>query len=296
MSGRRLPNLKDLLAFDATARAGSFTQAAQALNVQQPAVSRRVAELEAWLGLPLFERGGPTLSLTPAGHRLRLAVTEGLDCMEDCIATLQRRRGQRLVGIDASVVFAACWLVPRLAALQAATEPVEVQMTARYVNLPRGGSDTDIVVYFREAGQEIAGQAPVFLEELIPVCAPDYAAKQTITLESLSDQRLLVLDEPPHLQDWGRLLTPLGLPPPPQGQQTPINNFLVYLKAMQTGQGIGLAWRHLVAEQLDSGLLIQPLDISYRSDRGYYAYLTRRAEQDPDARAVFDWLVTQQEA
>ena len=79
---RNLPNLHDLLAFDTAARAQSFTRAAELLNVQQPAVSRRVAQLEAWFGTPLFHRRGSNLSLTTAGERLRKATKSGLDAID----------------------------------------------------------------------------------------------------------------------------------------------------------------------------------------------------------------------
>ena len=55
---------KLLLAFEAVARHGSFSRAAQQLNVQQPAMSRRVAALETLLGTRLLHRTRPVLSLT----------------------------------------------------------------------------------------------------------------------------------------------------------------------------------------------------------------------------------------
>ncbi|MBZ0302732.1 MAG: LysR family transcriptional regulator [Anaerolineae bacterium] len=61
--------LGQIEAFERTAREGSFTRAAEVLNLTQPAVSTRIATLEAELGGPLFERGGRQLQLTPLGQR-----------------------------------------------------------------------------------------------------------------------------------------------------------------------------------------------------------------------------------
>lgn len=62
-------NWSDLRVFLAVARLGSLRQAAQMLGVTQPTVARRIQELEADLGLPLFERARD-------GHRLTVAGTE----------------------------------------------------------------------------------------------------------------------------------------------------------------------------------------------------------------------------
>ena len=63
-------NLNDLRVFEAVASAGSMTTAARQLRVTQPAVSKRLAELEADLGMPLFDRVPRGVRLTPAGQTL----------------------------------------------------------------------------------------------------------------------------------------------------------------------------------------------------------------------------------
>ena len=59
-----------LRAFSAVAREGSFSRAARALYVSQPAVSKHVASLEAELGTQLVVRGRGVPTLTPAGEVL----------------------------------------------------------------------------------------------------------------------------------------------------------------------------------------------------------------------------------
>lgn len=61
------PRLK---AFAALAREGSFSRAAEALYVSQPAVSKHIASLERELGTPLATRGARAATLTPAGQVL----------------------------------------------------------------------------------------------------------------------------------------------------------------------------------------------------------------------------------
>ncbi len=60
--------LSQIEAFSRTVHEGSFTRAAESLNLTQPAVSARIAMLEAELGGTLFERRGRQLQLTPLGQ------------------------------------------------------------------------------------------------------------------------------------------------------------------------------------------------------------------------------------
>lgn len=66
---RNLPPLTSLLAFEAAARLGSFSDAARELNVTREAVSRQIRALEAHLGISLFARGANATQFQPAGQR-----------------------------------------------------------------------------------------------------------------------------------------------------------------------------------------------------------------------------------
>lgn len=63
-------DLHNLRAFRAIAETGSFSAAAARLHLSQPAVSKRIALLEAHLGTPLFDRVGRRVLLTEAGSAL----------------------------------------------------------------------------------------------------------------------------------------------------------------------------------------------------------------------------------
>mgnify|MGYP000103169633 CR=1 FL=1 len=75
-------SLKQLRAFCAVARAGSMTDAARELFLSQSAVSLQVKALEEQMGVELFERRGPNISLTPDGRKLMdmaRPLVEGID-------------------------------------------------------------------------------------------------------------------------------------------------------------------------------------------------------------------------
>ncbi len=70
----RLPPMQALRAFEATAREGSLTRAAESLNLTHGAISHQIKSLEADLGLRLTERHGRGIRLTDEGERFASRV------------------------------------------------------------------------------------------------------------------------------------------------------------------------------------------------------------------------------
>lgn len=101
-------NLPQLRAFDAVARYGSFSAAAQALGVSQPAVTQQIKLFEEALGSRLFRRGASGIALTAQGAdllpRVRQAVLMLDDLGERVGAGRSLRRGFLTVGICAPFI------------------------------------------------------------------------------------------------------------------------------------------------------------------------------------------------
>jgi LysR family glycine cleavage system transcriptional activator len=113
MSGA-LP-LLGLRAFVEIGRAGSMNDAARRLGVTSGAVGQQVKQLEARLGLTLFERRNPEIRLTAAGRGLFSGVAEPFARIEDEVEAIQDRRcGRPSLTVSTTGSFAATWLVPRL--------------------------------------------------------------------------------------------------------------------------------------------------------------------------------------
>lgn len=75
-------NFRVLKAFLAVSRTDNITRAAQQLHISQPALSRRIAELEEDVGAPLFERTNRSLTLTDRGMRFEAHAREMLEVYE----------------------------------------------------------------------------------------------------------------------------------------------------------------------------------------------------------------------
>ena len=85
-------SVDDLVAFLAVARQQSFTRAAAALGVSQPALSQTVRALEQRLGVRLLIRTTRSVSTTEAGERLLHAIGPHFDGIQDGLAALSELR------------------------------------------------------------------------------------------------------------------------------------------------------------------------------------------------------------
>jgi LysR family transcriptional regulator, low CO2-responsive transcriptional regulator len=106
--------LHQLKVFEATARHGSFTRAAEELYLTQPTVSIQVKQLTKAVGLPLFEQIGKRLYLTQAGQKLLETcqeIFEGLDQFEMSVADI---KGMKQGQLRLAVITTAKYFTPRL--------------------------------------------------------------------------------------------------------------------------------------------------------------------------------------
>src|SRR5215467_434811 len=89
LPARKLPPLSAIRAFEAAARHGSFTKAAEELGMTQAAVSYQVKLLEDRVGAPLFLRQPRRVVLSEAGKRLAPAVAEAFQRLNAAFASLR---------------------------------------------------------------------------------------------------------------------------------------------------------------------------------------------------------------
>lgn len=123
-------NLRQLSLFLELTRCGSFSDAARARGISQPALSRTIQQLEAAIGQRLFDRTTRNVSLTPTGRALRpiaeRLVSEFDGDLGELARFVQGRRGH--IAVAALPSIAAVLLPPTIAAYQEETPDVEVSI------------------------------------------------------------------------------------------------------------------------------------------------------------------------
>ncbi|TAM89481.1 LysR family transcriptional regulator [bacterium] len=100
-------DLQQVRCFNAVYESGSFTAAAEALGITQPAVSHHIRRLELQLGASVFERTGKRVLLTPLGRRI-------LEDVRHIIAGLQRLDLRASGGRELAEARVACGVFPSL--------------------------------------------------------------------------------------------------------------------------------------------------------------------------------------
>lgn len=131
--------------FARIAQAGSFAQAARDLGLTRAAISRRIAAIEAAVGLSLFVRSTRSLALTDAGRRLHSRARAVREAAESARLALRHTRDQLdgTLRISATAGFGRQVLAPLLARFQLLHPAIRYELffTDRRVDLLREGLD-----------------------------------------------------------------------------------------------------------------------------------------------------------
>ena len=137
----QLPPLDTLRAFEAAARLGSFSAAAEVLNLTHGAISRQVAKLERWLGLKLFLREARGVKLTPDGDGLYVSTREAFALIGAYSDRWTEPRGSSVVRLSALPSVSSRWLMPRLTKLEGGDLRILFSVDHRQIDLDDEGID-----------------------------------------------------------------------------------------------------------------------------------------------------------
>lgn len=284
-----------LISFEAVVRLGSYTKAAVELNVTQPAISRQIRELERYLGFSLFHKQGGRAILTPGGSRLYNSVSTHLtEISKDALAA-RRDSQQRVILLHAVVVAATHWLLPALPQFHASHPGIKLRIIAS--DDPVDTEDNvDVWIRFGKGDWPGMWSRLLFDEVIFPICAPSIMERlgSPVTLMDLSSAPLLQLEgnKGPWL-DWRNWFACFTTQPPDQIERAMMSNYTVLLHAAVRGQGVALGWKYMVAEDLQAGRLVQPLDLGIASEYGEFLVASPERLRDPEIRTVCAWLLMQ---
>ncbi len=282
---RLLPPLGSLIGFEAAARLGSFSQAAEELNVTQSAISHQIRTLETHLEQPLFHRVGRGIELTDAGRDLYRTSQDALETVRQGVQRLDAYSKPGTVVLQMCPNVAAGWFMPRLDALKSCEPNMEPWLDTGTSTLDLGETEYDIVFRF-EPPQRPDEMGVRFLEERrVPLCAPT----QLEGFRTSPDCAPLIHDEEP--DDWQTWFVRVGLSRENYSAGLNFSDPVYALNAATQGFGVYLGNPDLAVPWLEKGQLCIADDRALDTGRVIYAITQNRDLQRPAVRAVWDWLL-----
>lgn len=293
---------------------GSLSAAALILNVEPPAVTKRLAALEARLGQRLFQRTTRRVSATAEGEAMCQRAAALLRGFAELEAELQERKKEptgliRLVG---TFGFGRLWLGPAVAAFQELYPRVEIQLhlTEQLPDLAQEGFDAAIWLWSvqgRQAAQWVSRR--LACNQRVLVASPDYLARKgapAFPVDLHHHSCLLVREngnaaangpgQRTRFDVWPLQRTPS---PPASGESLPVrvqgslssnSGELVRDWCLQ-GRGIMLRSLWDIGPQLVSGQLLRVLPQWSMPDADIYWLAPHRHDSPRRMRLLIDHLV-----
>jgi len=279
----RLPPLNALRTFEAAARHGSFTLAAEELCVTPGAVSRQIRALEEHFGQPLFHRANRAVTLTDAGQRYFAAITNPLAQLARAGAML----GERRVVVDCVPTLAMHWLLQRLPHFRAAHPGIEVDLRTA-----TGPVDTrqPFNLAIRRDPAHFAGlAADVLMTEIsLPVCSAEFARRHAVALPD-DLRRVPVLHIRARADLWPSWCRAKGLDLTVLGPRQEVDHTFVAMQAAEDGLGIAVVPLIFARRLLEAGRLTCPL-ADAEVVTGSYSLLRPAAPPKAEAETFARWL------
>jgi LysR family glycine cleavage system transcriptional activator len=262
----------------------SFTRAAAELGLTPAAVSLRIRDLEAHLGIALFFRSGPRIAPLQAAIDLATAVAEALTIVSDAVGLC--RGSSAPIRVTAVPTLAARWLTPRLSEYYQHSDAIPVELDVSTDERPREAFD----VHIRTGNGEWPGYEaiPLFVIDATPMLSPRLAADHRIsTPADLMKLPLLPHDE---WSTWFRAAecdpTELRIFP---GRYP--SNELNALAAVESA-GVALLSPRFYGPLIQDGQLVRPFELLIEGPAWHYV-LVSAGEARPDVRQFCSWLVSE---
>ncbi len=288
---RFLPSLSLLSAFEAAARTGSVTAAAQELGLTQSAVSRQIAALEKQIGVVLFLRERQTIRLTIAGDTYAREVREVLRRISSASLNLRANPAGGTLNLAILPFFGTRWLAPRLPRFITAYPGMTVNLITRLEPFEFRFDTLDAAIHFGEARWPGAVLTFLMQEEVVPVGSPELIRRLEISSpEILLQAPLLHLNTRPDAwETWLRARNVVfealhGML---------FDQFLTMVEAAAAGLGIALLPKFLIARELQAGQLVPAVNHGELRSGNYFLACPPERASYPPLAAFREWMLSE---
>lgn len=284
-----LPSLQALRAFEALARLGSLTDAADYLNLTRSAISHQLRLLETQLNLRLYERRGRGVTLTPAGQLYAGEVRDVLQHLERIHANLPDQEYNGHLHVCMPPGFAASVVSRHINDFYRSYPTIRLHLSTNRENETIHQPNFDLFVVFGDGAYTDHHVEMLAQPMYQPVCSPTLLNELDITQpRDLERATLLHLHD---AHDWQLWMAGCGGKHPIKVDSgLYFSNILLVLQAALSGQGVAIGDDVVCGDSLRHGQLVRTFGERIPSDRAYYLVTPQSRLDDPNAQAFSDWL------
>ncbi len=290
---RKLPPLNALRAFEAVARHLSFRAAADELHVSHSAVSHHIRALELRFNIQLFIRTTRRVELSAEGARFFPAIKDAFDRIERSTAELSDARLAGILTAQVYVTMAMRWLLPRLSRYQHQHADVEVRLSTSFQEWEFRADGIDVGIILGNEDSSELFYRYLYTGRITPVCAPAMMTGERGLRQPADLSRLPLIDVYTSPNDWNRWLQVANLGNLSRRVSTQYDTHLLALEAAVAGNGIAMAEVQDIDEDIRSGRLVRPFDISITRERNWYIVCKRGRESEAKIKSFMDWVVAE---
>jgi len=290
MSKRLVPSMAARQCFAAAARHLSFTRAAEELHLTQSAVSKQVSQLEEMLRHHRFLRIRRRLQLTPSGA-LYLAEVNKILTQVDISSRYILSYGEQteVLKVATQPRFGVRWLIPHLKGFGKRYPNIHLDIRNEMEPFALLNNTADVVFFYGQGTWPGATCIELFGEQVVPVCAPELLQGRTLN-DASELAELVLLQSTSRPEAWHEWFLEQGLHSPNSYHGPRFDTFYMCLGAAQSGCGVALVPRYLVAQELAEGKLVMPWQYAMQSSGAYFLAFAEHAAEVPKVRSLVEWI------
>ncbi len=296
----RLPPLESLRFFEAAARHESFSKAAAELGVTAAAVAYRVRALDEHLDAALFERRQRGVLLNARGRAYLQEVQRILAEFHGVSERHSRQpRRVRIISVEA---VAEKWLLPRLAALEAAHPGIAIELETNHRGVDPGSRDFDAWIAYTGATAaphpatrrvDTLIEETLYEEQLLPVCSPALLAARGQPRGAVELDGWPLLYDLGWDTDWAYWSACQHEPAPDLSRASGFRLYSMVVDAAGQGLGAAIGRPALIADELASGVLVPVLEQQADAPERCCLITTAASRRKPEVQAFRQWILRQ---
>jgi LysR family transcriptional regulator, glycine cleavage system transcriptional activator len=288
MAINRIPPIQCLVTFEALARLRSASRAAEELCVTVSAVSHRIRQLEAHVGIRLFCRSD--FSLTVEGTAYLQTVCAGLAALQQLPDTGGAAGVPRLkVAVTPS--FCRQLVMPRLELFRNLYPDIELTLQVSIPLLDVTAEEADLEIRFGAGGYTDLESRLILSDTVTPACSPSYLNEfgpfdSFDTAAEFAQARLMRTP----LEPWMPWFASCGVDRAEPAGGAQFNDLGLVYDAAASGFGVALVRQVLGAAWLDSGRLVPLSRRAVPSPHGHYICWRLGTLERWECAAFVEWL------